>query len=92
MVEDKFGKSQAYSLVTEPGDPHSQGQTYAHSNELDQVRLSNEISEDGNDDDEEVPLPRTMGAMSASALVCGLMIGSGVFSTPGVVLMMSGSA
>ncbi|KAJ1961344.1 hypothetical protein IWQ62_003901 [Dispira parvispora] len=90
MAEDKFGTKKTYSLVAQPDDPHSQGQTFVHPDELGQVRLSDEISKDGNDD--EVPLPRTMGVLSASALVCGLMIGSGVFSTPGVVLSMSGSA
>ncbi|RKP34692.1 amino acid/polyamine transporter I, partial [Dimargaris cristalligena] len=35
---------------------------------------------------------RTMGVISGSALVCGLMIGSGIFSTPGVVVTLTGSA
>ncbi|KAJ1964486.1 hypothetical protein H4R35_007144 [Dimargaris xerosporica] len=39
-----------------------------------------------------VELERTMGIVSGTALVCGLMIGSGIFSTPGVILGLTGTA
>ncbi|KAJ1967720.1 hypothetical protein IWQ62_001682 [Dispira parvispora] len=43
------------------------------------------------DNESTTELPRTMGALSGTALVCGLMIGSGIFSTPATVLLQAGS-
>ncbi|KAJ1659841.1 hypothetical protein IWQ61_001151 [Dispira simplex] len=43
------------------------------------------------DNGSTIELPRTMGALSGTALVCGLMIGSGIFSTPATVLLQAGS-
>ncbi|KAJ1921122.1 hypothetical protein IWQ60_006839 [Tieghemiomyces parasiticus] len=37
-------------------------------------------------------LPRTLGVLSGTAMVAGLMIGSGIFSTPATVLTSAGSA
>ncbi|KAJ1970811.1 hypothetical protein H4R35_005642 [Dimargaris xerosporica] len=41
---------------------------------------------------DDTGLLRTMGPWSGTALVCGLMVGSGIFSTPATVLVHSGSA
>ncbi|KAJ1978926.1 hypothetical protein H4R34_003023 [Dimargaris verticillata] len=42
--------------------------------------------------DDDTGLVRTMGPWSGIALVCGLMVGSGIFSTPATVLVHAGSA
>ncbi|RKP39175.1 amino acid/polyamine transporter I [Dimargaris cristalligena] len=48
--------------------------------------------ESGASNGEPQTLGRSIGVLSGSALVSGLMIGSGIFSTPGLTLMLMGSA
>ncbi|KAJ1910297.1 hypothetical protein IWQ60_010723 [Tieghemiomyces parasiticus] len=83
----RFRGAAAYHKLTDPvtatGDVGEDGRPLSP--------LAN-ISPAGAPVSESTELPRTMGVVSGSALVCGLMIGSGIFSTPGVVLTMTGSA
>ncbi|KAJ1922778.1 hypothetical protein IWQ60_006310 [Tieghemiomyces parasiticus] len=64
---------------------------YHGTNPLDGLNV--EITEGhGLDKDGPAQLEQSIGVVTGSALVSGLMIGSGIFSTPGLTLTLMGSA